>query len=584
MTQETELFTLRSGALIANRYQICDVLGIGGFAITYVAYDCVLQAQVAIKEYFPQSYAERSGQDYTTVICRSKESQNHFDQGLLQFKREAARTAQLKGRHNIVDVYDYCEQNATAYMIMEYLRGTTLTDYLRTLPGARMQDMEDVARIVQAVTEGLVYIHSNRMLHRDISPDNIILLDDGGIRLIDFGAAREAVEDAQHSVIVKAGCTPPEQYRRNGRQGPWTDIYALGATMYRMVTGSYPAPAPDRQRKTEMELMLPSEMRAYVPEYLTLLMQRCLALDPHLRLRSAEAVLEVLTQRRRVADVQQVAKSQRNRRIFCITGVVSLVALIVIGSIAAFFRSQTLYSVNLSPCSLIIELPGEWFAESDGLDALQKDFATLYPMVTLRFVRNAGAAQPALFPADENHTGCIALTEIRRLLPDGALYEQVVAYDTTVLYIHEAKAAAHGMTAQSIQDAVPLESNITESFEEFLDYAHAAYMYRGSIDEYRRVQSALNGVYALQEDPKAQVQAVALCISDGLSDEQELAALRLLLYLASERAQRILFLEHDGLVPAERVAREAYFTTYPRIQELLAEPIEAAERLYYTVQ
>ena len=136
------------------------------------------------------------------------------------------------------------------------------------------------------------YAHSKKILHRDVSPDNIFLCNDGKVKLIDFGAAREITEDGELSVVVKTGCTPPEQYRKNGKQGPWTDLYALGATFYRMLTGIYPEAAPDRAEHHECPP--PSEINPEVPEYIDALILRCLAYDHTLRIAKASEVMDVL--------------------------------------------------------------------------------------------------------------------------------------------------------------------------------------------------------------------------------------------------------------------------------------------------
>src|SRR5699024_2338489 len=125
------------------------------------------------------------------VLTRGGESQVRFQEGLARFKREAVHTAKLQGRHNVIDVYGLCEGNGTAYMIMEYLEGLTLAEYLSTLPAGYFQDIDDAVRIISAVAEALAYVHSHNMLHRDVSPDNIFLCANGSVRLIDFGAARE---------------------------------------------------------------------------------------------------------------------------------------------------------------------------------------------------------------------------------------------------------------------------------------------------------------------------------------------------------------------------------------------------------
>lgn len=571
-----ELYSLIPGDTIQNRYQILSVLGSGGFAITYRAYDTVFHAEVAIKEYFPQSYAERSEQDRRSVICREGENRRRFDEGLLRFKLEAARTAGLKGRHNIIDVYGYCEQNGTAYMIMEYLVGMTLSQYLKTLPEGRMQNMEDAARIIYAVADGLSYVHSHKMLHRDISPDNIFLLQNGRVCLFDFGAARNAAEETERTVVVKAGCTPPEQYQRNGRQGTWTDVYALGATLYYMLTGNFPAPAPDRPRGNVSDLLPPAAVNPGVPEYLSTLALRCLALDPHLRLRRAEEVLHILSARTPPQDLQGAETAYRRKRKGIFAATTAALVLIVVCSITAFVHSRTLYSVQLSPCTLTVQFPDGVFTSKDGLEELQADFTALYPMVTLQFTDDC-TVQAAIFPTPMDHSCCAPLSNLRKVQPTGGLYAETIAYDAVLFYLNLEKSAASGLTLDALKATVLSDLELTTDYASFLNSCHGANVYRGSVGEYQTIQQSLGGLYALH-DTLGGITSVQFSVSNTLTAKEKLAAERFLLYLSSERAQRILFLEHFGLIPAEAAAQTAYFETYPELKERLAEAVANYEQ------
>jgi len=219
-----ELYALEESTVLNSRYEILSLIGTGGFSVIYRAYDRELGAVVAIKEYFPGTTAERVPGS-RNVITRSADAAERFRKGLAAFREEARRMAELNGLHNTVKVLGTFDENNTGYIVMEYLQGMTLLEYLRTLPGSRFTDLEDAGQIIYSAAEALDYAHSRKILHRDVSPDNIFLCSDGKVKLLDFGAAREYTEDGEFSVVVKSGCTPPEQYRKNGRQGPWTDMY-----------------------------------------------------------------------------------------------------------------------------------------------------------------------------------------------------------------------------------------------------------------------------------------------------------------------------------------------------------------------
>jgi serine/threonine protein kinase/cytochrome c2 len=228
-----------------SQYEITGILGSGGFGITYLARDSGLDAPVAIKEYLPSELATRVGASRVTAI--SSHVSADFRWGLERFLDEARILA--KFRHpNIVHVFQIFEANNTAYIVMEYASGPSLSQHLEQ-KGALSE--AETRGILLPVMDGLKRIHERGFLHRDIKPGNIILRDEGGPALIDFGAARHAIGAKSRSItsIVTEGYAPLEQYDPNGNQGPWTDLYALGAVAYKCLTGKTPPAATSRVRK-----------------------------------------------------------------------------------------------------------------------------------------------------------------------------------------------------------------------------------------------------------------------------------------------------------------------------------------------
>ena len=226
---------MQPGVLLHGQYLIGRVLGFGGFGVTYIGWDFKLERKVAIKEYLPSEFATRLvGQTQVSVFGGKREEQ--FGDGMEQFVQEARRLAQFQNEEGIVQIYDSFAENNTAYIIMEYLDGETLTaDLERNGKIAPDQAIE----MITPVLRSLETVHKAGIIHRDIAPDNIFLTKDGKVKLIDFGAARYATTTHSRSltVIIKPGYSPEEQYRSRGDQGPHTDVYALGAVLYRMVTG-----------------------------------------------------------------------------------------------------------------------------------------------------------------------------------------------------------------------------------------------------------------------------------------------------------------------------------------------------------
>jgi serine/threonine protein kinase len=225
-------------------YMIESVLGHGGFGITYLAKDVQLGTQVAIKEYLPHNFALRKG---ATTIVPNPEGDTvvTYQCGLKEFLREGQALARFK-HSNIVRVLRFIEANGTAYMVMEYEKGTSLSQHLKG-NGARL-DQADLLRIFLPIMNGLQAVHEAGLLHLDIKPENIYLHEDGTPMLIDFGSARQALLGPGQSQVVALtpGYAPIEQYPDNGKQGPWTDVYALGASLYRGIGGNRPVSSTDR--------------------------------------------------------------------------------------------------------------------------------------------------------------------------------------------------------------------------------------------------------------------------------------------------------------------------------------------------
>jgi len=248
---------LLSGIELNNRYKIEEVLGHGGFGITYSASDKILNVKVAIKEYLPRQLATRA-EGQTKVSIFTGESRKHYEYGLRKFLEEAQSVAQFSHHPNIVSARDYFEANNTAYMVMDYIEGVTLKEYLEQ-KGGRIP-FEEAKAIMMPVMDALREVHSVGLLHRDISPDNIYITTTGQVKVLDFGAARyyAGEQSKSLSVILKPGYAPEEQYRSSGKQGTWTDVYATGATIYRVISGKTPPDALDRKEEDTLEL--PSQL------------------------------------------------------------------------------------------------------------------------------------------------------------------------------------------------------------------------------------------------------------------------------------------------------------------------------------
>ena len=283
---------LRGGA-----YTIGKVLGQGGFGITYKGSDTRLHRVVAIKEFFLQGCIR---QGTAVSIATPSITPADFEAMKQRFLQEA-RTLARFNHHGIVRVYDVFEENRTAYIVMEFLQGKPLSRILEER-GGRMEEQEALRYIAQ-VCEALELIHSSGILHRDIKPDNIMVCDDGRVVLIDFGAAREFAARAtqRHTIILTPGYAPLEQYSERGQRGPFTDIYALSATLYHLLTGEVPVPAPERR----VGIPLPDvrQLNPRISPHVAQAIMQGLEMDSDKRPQTARDFLNMLQARRVAAPV-----------------------------------------------------------------------------------------------------------------------------------------------------------------------------------------------------------------------------------------------------------------------------------------
>lgn len=287
-----EVYHLEPGTILRGRYLIGRSVGYGGFGVTYIARDLVLERTVAVKEYLPSEFATREpGQQ--TLSVYSGEAAEQFTAGLKSFSDEAKRLAKLSHIPGVVEIIDTFAENRTSYIVMEYLKGETVKELLDRegkLP------YDETERIIASVLATLSAVHPLGIIHRDVSPSNIFLTENGKVvNLIDFGAARyaSAVHTKSLSVILKPGYAPEEQYRSRGNQGPWTDVYATAATMYRMLTGKVPQESIERMENDKLKE--PSKLGVKIDPNKENALMNALNVEAGQRTQTAQQFLDELT-------------------------------------------------------------------------------------------------------------------------------------------------------------------------------------------------------------------------------------------------------------------------------------------------
>ena len=248
---QNALHQLPVNTILNGRYIVGKVLGAGGFGITYIGYDLKLDGKVAIKEYYPSGAANRSMS--LTVLPTTEVKGNPFEIGKDRFLKEAKTLSEFVGEGNIVTLRDYFEENGTAYIVMEYLEGEDLSHYAKE---HGKFELDEALELLEPAMLALDKIHKKGLIHRDISPSNIMVLSDGRVKVLDFGSARlqNASGELSLSIMLKPGYAPAEQYSTHGEQGSWTDVYAMSATIYKLITGKTPPPSTDRILDDTIEL------------------------------------------------------------------------------------------------------------------------------------------------------------------------------------------------------------------------------------------------------------------------------------------------------------------------------------------
>lgn len=436
------LYYLPPGTLLAQgRYLIGYAVNAGGFGIVYRAWDKIFDKMIAIKEYYPGGVAARTP-GTRQVLVYSDKRVREYEQGKERFLNEARKVAMFNNHPSIVDVYDFFEENNTAYMVMEFMDGLTYKAYIQSQGGKIAQ--QTAVNVALAVLDALREVHKANIIHRDINPSNIFICRNGMVKLFDFGAAR--IETTEMSTILTPHYAPPEQYSTMGKQGPYTDIYAVGATTYYALTGIKPEESTDRVQ--EDHLSAPHQIDPSIPLELSNALMRSMALKPELRYQNTDQFRDALMNKGKVLDVEQELKRRRKRRMIQ-AGSVAAVLVAAGGALLLRYQSQQA-AATLQPAQLEI-----WLV-ADGNDTeelavrrfedMTENFRNSYSQVQLEVTaipekdyaeRINEAAQRGTLPdlfdstylSSEYMELLVPLDETRKLIEDTSLYLLLDQYD-----------------------------------------------------------------------------------------------------------------------------------------------------------
>lgn len=383
-----DIFCLFPGTVIANRYIIGEKVSSGGFGIVYRAWDKKLETIVAIKEFYPSGLVNRLPGGTNVILVASKR-EREFVYGKTRFLEEARNMAKFSSHKNIVNVYHFFEENNTAYIVMEYLSGRTLSEVLQQQNVPLPCDY--CVSIASEVCAALRAIHKEKILHRDVSPDNIMICNDGTVKLFDFGAARFSAEiENRVTVVVKPGFAPPEQYDKVNRQDPRTDIYALGATLYYAMTGIKPEESTNR--KIEDTLIEPAGVDASIPQNISTAIMRAMAVEQQYRFADVDEFEKALLNERKVLSVQKERAKRKRRRVVGI-----LLSLLVVACAAGVFAHMYIAekaNVELPDAELEI-----WYIKT-GMDEIDQAKAAALGSIIETFTDEYSNVSVTLTPVD----------------------------------------------------------------------------------------------------------------------------------------------------------------------------------------
>lgn len=331
------------GTILANHFIVGTAIGFGGFGIIYKCLDTTLGVIVAVKEFYPSGLVNRAPGECEVGLL-SGDRQQQYRVQLKRFLMEAQSIAQFGKAKDIVNVYDFFEANNTAYIIMEYVDGVLLKDYLEK----QGQIEPDVAvRMITPVMEAVKKIHTKGIIHRDISPDNIFISGEDSIKVFDFGAAQlnDSSEGRAGEKVIKVGYSAPEQYRDKSRQDFYTDIYSVGAILYQMVTGVKPMESTEREFRDE--LRSPADLGVRLEPNIDRAIMEAMAVKPELRFQSIQHFEDAI-QSRRIAEYPKEKLKKRKRRR---NWIISLAATLVL----AVAVTAGLFSTVLKPENRIFD-------------------------------------------------------------------------------------------------------------------------------------------------------------------------------------------------------------------------------------
>lgn len=617
-----DAFCLTPGTMIHQRYIVGQEVSSGGFGIVYKALDCRFDNVVAIKEYFPSGLVNRFPGENEVVLVAGKRAQE-FAYGKKRFIDEARNIAKFNGHPNIVNVFDYFEENNTAYIVMEYLNGQTLSEHMQDHLGPLPYDF--CLNVAIDICSALSTIHKEKIVHRDVSPDNIMICkkatDDGSkkyiVKLFDFGAARFSAEVASNvTIVVKPGFAPPEQYEQVNRQDARTDIYALGATLYYAMTGVKPEESTDR--KVKDTLVEPSMLNKQIPENVSIAIMRAMSVEPQYRYSTADEFAGVLKNEIEAVSLKKIRHRKRVKRI---VGIASSLLLIVAASgVFAWMYNNEREEAGLPDADITVWYLSSTDEEADAaklnaLEAIAENFTNEYSSVSIEFqsvsVREYSDSMdseeaPSLIETtalSDGELDSFNLIDLSSMESASAVFSGAahdvrqfpVGIEVPLIYINTSIGTANSFSsldalemlcaeasselvadqnAADLFEAIYSESVIgytqTYAKDRFLNGYAMAYL--GTSSDYLDVQESLPGIYSviIPNTSCSNYSYSSLWSVNQTDDDEQTVAEAFLDYLISDLAQDYIYIqERNHGLPVTESALQDYIGVYGELENVV---------------
>lgn len=577
-TAPKEIYHLYPGTVLNDRYIIGTVVGAGGFGVVYRAWDSTLEKMVAVKEYYPTTLVSRvPGEKQVYIYAKKRESEYYI--GMERFLEEARNMARFSSHPHIVNVYNYFEENNTAYCVMEFMKGISFKTYIKQQGGIVKE--ETAIQVTLLVLDALKDIHKAGIIHRDIAPDNVMMItrenEKAGtefinVKLMDFGAARFSKGDTETNltVVLKPGFAPAEQYKSRSKQGPFTDLYAVGAMLYRAVTGVMPEESTNRIK--EECLAQPKDLNPQITEKTNNIILRAMAMQSELRFQSTDEFRQALLEQKSVKNAEEELNRRKKKRKI---GAILISFILVIGAVVGiFFYQNKKAQTILKPAELTMWVQaeaGEEAAVESTFQSLTDEFCKSYPQIEIDVVAISKeeyadelekASQNNEMPDIYESTG-FEISQLKAAEELDGLYKQIelneyyglakfeqnadilvrlpISFSRPVLYVNSTTTNAENFVLEDVE----AESSLDDFVQEKTNYLLA------DTTSYFTIQNALPARYVMKQVPDGVSDrcnfVTYLSMSDEVNTSEKNAVYQFFKYLLSDSAQYNLTIkQHTG--------------------------------------